>query len=115
VRDSGVTHTLLGLAMTSNCWAILLQAQAGKAFCHRTSIAAAPAGTTANFYRTAAGAEIDLLLTLPGRRPWEIERSLSPTLEKGFYLACTDLDVASDQRTRRSICRPSRVIQSSTQ
>ena len=56
-------------------------------------IAAAPAGTEASFYRTAAGAEIDLLLMLPGGRLWaiEVKRSLAPKVEKGFHQACEDL------------------------
>jgi hypothetical protein len=38
----------------------------------------------------AAGPEIDLLLTPPDQNPWtiEIERSLSPKLEKGFHISC---------------------------
>lgn len=58
-----------------------------------TLTAAAPAGTLSNFYRTAAGAEIDLLLTLPDQRLWaiEVKRSLAPKVEKGFYHACEDL------------------------
>jgi hypothetical protein len=54
-------------------------------------IAAAPGGSEAYFFRTAAGAEIDLLLKLPGhRKPWaiEIKRGLAPKLERGFHLAC---------------------------
>lgn len=49
--------------------------------------------TQAHFYRTAAGAEVDLLLTLPDGRQWavEIERSLSPKLARGFHSACVDL------------------------
>ena len=48
---------------------------------------------TAHFYRTSAGAEIDLLLNFPGNRTWaiEIKRSLAPKVEKGFHLACEDL------------------------
>ena len=47
----------------------------------------------ASFYRTAAGAEIDLLLALPGGKLWavEIKRSSAPKLERGFHLACDDL------------------------
>ena len=58
-----------------------------------TLIPATPEGTRANFYRTAAGAEIDLLLTLPDRTLWavEIKRSLQPKLERGFHHACSDL------------------------
>ncbi|MYA89353.1 MAG: DUF4143 domain-containing protein [Boseongicola sp. SB0662_bin_57] len=50
---------------------------------------AAPERTRASFYRTAAGAEIDLVLELPSRRLWaiEIKRGLSPKLERGFHHA----------------------------
>ena len=55
---------------------------------------ATPPRTAASFYRTAAGAEVDLVLELPGRRsPWiiEIKRSLSPRLGKGFHHAREDV------------------------
>ncbi len=50
----------------------------------------------AHFYRTSAGAEIDLLLTWPDGRQWavEIKRSLAPKLERGFHAACADLKPA---------------------
>ena len=46
-----------------------------------------------SFYRTATGAEIDLILEIPahGRWAFEIKRSLSARPEKGFYQACRDL------------------------
>src|SRR5437016_3653100 len=55
---------------------------------------ASPEGTEASFYRTAAGAEIDLVLTLPGGRLWaiEIKRGATPKLERGFHQACADLN-----------------------
>jgi len=56
-------------------------------------LSAAPERTSASFYRTAVGAEIDLLLEIPGHGLWaiEIKRSLSGRPEKGFYVACQDL------------------------
>jgi predicted AAA+ superfamily ATPase len=57
-------------------------------------IAAAPNGTEAYFFRTAAGAEIDRLLKRPGQRaPWaiEVKRGLAPKVERGFHLACDDV------------------------
>src|SRR5690606_31737073 len=56
-------------------------------------LAAAPPRTLASFYRTSAGAEIDLVLELPGKERWaiEIKRSLSARPEKGFYLASEDI------------------------
>ena len=43
-------------------------------------LGSSPAGTQAFFYRAEGGAEIDLLLELPGRGLWavEVKRSLSP-------------------------------------
>ncbi len=56
-------------------------------------LAATPERTIASFYRTAAGAEIDLLLEISGHGLWaiEVKRSLSGRPEKGFYIACQDL------------------------
>jgi predicted AAA+ superfamily ATPase len=91
VRDSGLVHALLGIEDRE---ALLAHPVAGGSFeglAIESLIAAAPAGTEANFYRTAAGAEIDLLLKRPGeRKPWavEIKRGLVPKLERGFHLAC---------------------------
>ncbi len=46
------------------------------------------------FYRTAAGAEIDLVLELPGGELWavEIKRGLAPKLDKGFHHARRDIN-----------------------
>ena len=45
------------------------------------------------FYRTSAGAEIDLLIERPGGALWayEIKRTSAPTVEKGFHIACDDV------------------------
>ena len=45
------------------------------------------------FYRTAAGAEIDLLLQPPDQTLWaiEIKYSGAPKLSKGYHIACEDL------------------------
>lgn len=103
VRDCGITHALLGIGTTEQLQSHPIIGASWEAFVVETVIAAAPAGTTANFYRSAAGAEIDLLVTLPGRQPWaiEIKRSLAPKVEKGFYLACEDI-----QPERRIIIYP---------
>lgn len=93
VRDSGLVHTLLGLATLEDVLGHPVAGASWEGFVIETMIAAAPEGTQANFYRTAAGAEIDLLLTLPGGALWaiEVKRSLAPTLERGFHQACADL------------------------
>jgi len=52
-----------------------------------------PWPATAYFYRTSAGAEIDLVIERPDRSIWaiEIKRGLSAKLERGFFIACEDL------------------------
>lgn len=91
VRDSGLVHALLGIDHRE---ALLSHPVAGgswEGLAVESLIASAPEGTEAYFYRTAAGAEIDLLLHFPGEaRPWaiEIKRGLAPKLGRGFHSAC---------------------------
>ena len=56
-------------------------------------LAVAPASVRPFFYRTSAGAEIDLVLELGDGTLWaiEIKRSLSARVKRGFYLACADI------------------------
>lgn len=93
VRDSGLVHTLLGLSTADDVLGHPVAGASWEGFVIETLIAAAPEGTRTNFYRSAAGAEIDLLLTLPGGALWavEIKRSLQPKLERGFHHASSDL------------------------
>lgn len=91
VRDSGLVHALLGIGDRE---ALLAHPVAGASWegqATESLLAAAPPGTEAYFFRTAAGAEIDLLLKRPGeRQPWaiEIKRGLAPKIERGFHSAC---------------------------
>lgn len=93
VRDSGIVHTLLGLAGEDDVLGHPVAGASWEGFVIETLIAAAPEGARASFYRSAAGAEIDLILTMPGGDLWaiEIKRSLAPTVERGFHQACDDL------------------------
>jgi predicted AAA+ superfamily ATPase len=54
-----------------------------------------PAFVQPYFYRTAAGAEIDLVLDF-GHEIWavEIKKTTAPKLSKGFHIACDDLNPA---------------------
>lgn len=94
VRDSGLVHALLGLETLEEILGHPVAGASWEGFVTETLIAAAPEGTEAHFFRTVAGAEIDLLLSLPGGRLWafEIKRSLAPTVERGFHVACEDLN-----------------------
>ncbi len=93
VRDSGITHALLGLADKEAVLGHPVVGHSWEGFVIENLLAVAPQGSDANFYRASGGAEIDLLLKLPGRKPWaiEIKRNLDPRPRKGFYNACVDL------------------------
>jgi predicted AAA+ superfamily ATPase len=93
VRDSGLVHALLGIADHDALAGHPVVGASWEGFVIENLLATAPAGTRASFYRTAAGAEIDLLLELPGGKRWtvEIKSGLSPRLEKGFHFARQDL------------------------
>ena len=91
VRDSGLVHALLGIVDREGLLAHPVAGGSWEGLAIESLIAAAPRDTEAYFFRTAAGAEIDLLLKLPGhRKPWaiEIKRGLAPKIERGFHLAC---------------------------
>ncbi len=91
VRDSGLVHALLGIGDQEALLAHPVAGGSWEGLAIESLIGAAPPGTEAYFFRTAAGAEIDLLLKRPGeRKPWaiEIKRGLAPKLGRGFHLAC---------------------------
>jgi len=94
VRDSGIAHALLGIENKENVLGHPVVGSTWEGFVIENIINAAPENVLANFYRASGGAEIDLILTLPGRRPWaiEIKRSLQPKLTRGFHQACVDVD-----------------------
>lgn len=93
VRDSGLVHALLNIATHNALAGHPVIGMSWEGFVIENLIAAAPDGTRWNFYRTSAGAEIDLLLELPDGKRWaiEIKRGLSPKLERGFHQARADL------------------------
>ena len=94
VRDSGLVHALLSIATYNALAGHPVIGMSWEGFVIENLIAVAPDGTRWNFYRTSAGAEIDLLLELPDGKLWaiEIKRGLSPKLERGFHQARMDLE-----------------------
>lgn len=97
VRDSGLVHALLGIDTYDALLGHPVVGASWEGFVIETLLAAAPEHTQASFYRTAAGAEIDLLLELGGNKGvWaiEIKRGLAPKIERGFHHALEDLHPA---------------------
>lgn len=93
VRDSGITHALLGLADYNQLSGHPVFGASWEGFVMENLLSVAPTRTKASFYRTSAGAEIDLILELPGGETWavEIKSGLEPKLQKGFYNALEDI------------------------
>jgi predicted AAA+ superfamily ATPase len=98
IRDSGLCHALLGILDRESLLSHPVVGASWESFVTEALIKTAPEGSEAHFYRTSAGAEIDLLLTYPNGLKWavEIKRSLSPKVSKGFHLGCSD--VGADKR-----------------
>ena len=94
IRDSGLVHALLGIDGHSTLAGHPVAGASWEGFVIENLLAVAPPGTAASFYRTRAGAEIDLLLELPGgKRTWavEVKLALSPRVSRGFHHACEDV------------------------
>jgi predicted AAA+ superfamily ATPase len=94
VRDSGLLHALLGIGDFDTLLGHPIIGASWEGFVIENLLAAAPVGTKAGFYRTAAGAEIDLVLELGAKHGvWavEIKRSPAPGLQKGNHQALADI------------------------
>jgi predicted AAA+ superfamily ATPase len=93
VRDSGIVHALLNIGDRESLLGHPVAGPSWEGFVIENLIATAPARTSPFFFRSAAGAEIDLLLDIPGQGLWavDIKRGLSSLPEKGFYVACEDV------------------------
>ena len=93
VRDSGLLHALLGLPDEETLAGHPAVGTSWEGFVLENLITAAGPNASAHFYRTSAGAEIDLLLHWPHGECWaiEVKRSLSPKVDRGFHIACEDL------------------------
>jgi len=89
-------HALLGIGSREQLLSHMVVGASWEGHCLENLLSCAPRGVMAYFYRTSAGAEIDLLLVWPGGEQWAIEfkRSLSPKVERGFHNACDDLKPA---------------------
>ncbi|MEC3863111.1 ATP-binding protein [Mesobacterium sp. TK19101] len=96
IRDSGLTHALLGIEAQEDLLGHPVVGGSWEGFCIENLIAAAPRGTEASFYRSSAGAEIDLVLKLPQGQVWgiEIKRTTSPKVTRGFHVAAEELEIS---------------------
>ncbi len=94
IRDSGLTHALLNLSSLDDVLGHPVAGASWEGFVIENLLSCLPDGITPWFYRTAAGAEIDLVLERNEKKKFaiEIKRSAAPVLSKGFHLGCEDVN-----------------------
>ena len=96
VRDSGVVHALLNIKDYDELLGHPVCGKSWEGFVIENILNVLPSHVYPFFYRTANGAEIDLVLELEPNRLWAIEIKAShvPKLERGFHAACEELPIA---------------------
>ncbi|MEY4014781.1 MAG: hypothetical protein RLZZ290_1645 [Pseudomonadota bacterium] len=93
IRDSGLAHCLLEITSTDALLSHPVVGGSWEAFVVEAVNHRLGGFAQTHFYRTSAGAEIDLVIEWPNRDLWaiEIKRSVTPKLSKGFHHACEDI------------------------
>lgn len=93
VRDSGVCHALLGIGTTDALLGHPVVGGSWEGFVIENIASALSKGAVYGFYRTAGGAEVDLVVDVGAGELWalEIKRGTAPRVSKGFHHACDDL------------------------
>ena len=95
LRDSGLLHALLGIETADDLCGHPIVGAAWEGFVIEQLIGCIddPA-VECSFYRTVAGAEIDLIFSSSaGKQAFKIKWGLSPSLSKGYHLALADLSI----------------------
>jgi uncharacterized protein len=104
VRDSGLVHALLGIQNKEDLLGHPVVGASWEGMLIENVIAALPASARTFFYRTSAGAEIDLVIEFSAKERWaiEVKRSIgNPAPGKGFYAGSEDI-----KATRRIVLYP---------
>jgi uncharacterized protein len=92
LRDSGLLHALLGIGTVADLQGHPIAGASWEGFVVEQIAALAPQGSQLGFYRTASGAEIDVVMTAGSRRVgFEIKFSAAPKPARGFWQAKQDL------------------------
>jgi len=90
VRDSGLVHALLGITDLEALLGHPVLGKSWEGFVVENLLVVASPEVEGYHYRSAGGAEIDLILRFPEGALWavEIKRSLDPRPRRGFHEAC---------------------------
>ncbi len=93
VRDSGLTHALLALRSQEELLGHPIVGSSWEGFVIENLLNVVGDNGQSSFYRSSAGAEIDLVIEDFKRQRWaiEVKRTLKPSPSKGFRIACEDI------------------------
>lgn len=95
IRDSGIVHALLGAQDREALFGHPIVGSSWEGFVIDNLLSMAQGRTLPGFYRTSAGAEIDLILEFPGlSETWaiDIKSGSAPKPTKGFYNAIENIE-----------------------
>ncbi|MDO8272678.1 MAG: ATP-binding protein [Gammaproteobacteria bacterium] len=94
IRDSGILHRLLGVNSYSHLLSNPVLGKSWEGFVVENILSVLPRRAESYFYRTAAGAEIDLVLKMPSSEIWaiEIKHGVAPKLGMHYSQICDDVD-----------------------
>lgn len=95
VRDSGILHRLLGIGNYDMLLSNPILGKSWEGFVVENIHSVMPRLAETYFYRTAAGAEIDLVIKMPNAAIWavEIKHGVAPKLGKHYSQSCDDVGV----------------------
>lgn len=95
VRDSGVLHRLLGISSYDALLSHPVLGKSWEGFVMENIHSVLPRLAETYFYRTSAGAEIDLVIKMSNAEVWavEIKHGVTPKLSKHFHQTCEDVGV----------------------
>jgi hypothetical protein len=93
VRDSGILHRLLAINSHDTLLSNPVLGKSWEGFAVENILSVLPGRTESYFYRTAAGAEVDLVIKMPSSEIWaiEIKYGIAPKIGKHYSQTCDDV------------------------
>lgn len=93
VRDSGILHRLLGIDRYDTLLSNPILGKSWEGFVVENIHSVLPLFAETYFYRTAAGAEVDLVIKMPNGAIWavEIKHGVAPKIGKHYSQTCDDV------------------------
>ena len=93
VRDSGLAHALLNIETYDELVGHPVCGGSWEGFVIEQLLSVCPEHIPCFYYRTAQGAEIDLVIEVRYQEliAIEIKKSSAPSVSKGFHIACSDI------------------------